>query len=340
MIEKFNIQALQQWYQDNHRHLPFRENANPYYIWVSEIMAQQTQIDTLIPYFLRFIDQYPTIKDLAKADSDHLHKLVEGIGYYRRFKYMLEAAAIIVNRFHGEFPTNYDDVLSLPGVGAYTAGAIMSIAYNQPYQATDGNVIRVLARYYGIKDDMRQAKSKEAVANLNQTLVEKASPRIYTQAIMELGALVCRPKNPLCHQCPLRHSCVANHQQITDKLPFISPKPKPIARNFITLVLYYKNQISVNKVEKGLLEGMYLYPQFEDVTIDLVIGRLTSMGYQLFPPKKIGNYRHQFTHQVWHMSVYEIQATSLPENSEFAFVDDSKLIPMAIAHRKIKLNHQ
>lgn len=160
-----NISLLERWYLDHHRLLPFRTNPEPYAIWVSEIMAQQTKMETLVPYFQAFMKQYPTITDLAQTDSDTLHRLVEGIGYYRRFQHMHEAAKVIVEKYHGVFPSNYEEIIALPGIGPYSAGAIMSIAYNQPYAATDGNVIRVLSRYFGIQEDMAKPASRKKSTN-------------------------------------------------------------------------------------------------------------------------------------------------------------------------------
>lgn len=337
MKNTINIPALEKWYQDNHRPLPFREHSNPYYIWVSEIMAQQTQIETVIPYFNRFIARFPTIEDLAETDSDTLHKMVEGIGYYRRFQHMHEAAKLIVANFDGIFPSHYDAVRSLPGVGEYTAGAIMSIAYDQPFAATDGNVIRVLSRYYGLRDDMRTTPARKKIALLNQALIIKATPRIYTQAMMELGALICRPNNPLCDRCPLQSHCQAFSLQLTRELPVISPLKKPTSKHFITLIVEYNQQRAVIKKEVGLLKGMFLYPQYETDDIYEVKTSLESRGCTIDNLVFVQKVTHVFTHQIWMMNVYKISLSTPPTPAMWQFVDDISTLPMAVAHRKIKI---
>lgn len=332
-----NINALETWYLANHRSLPFRENSNPYYIWVSEIMAQQTQIETVIPYFERFIKRYPTINDLAATDSDTLHKMVEGIGYYRRFQHMHDAAKLIMNTYNGVFPNTYEEVKSLPGVGDYTAGAIMSIAFNQPYSATDGNVIRVLSRFYGIQDDMRLPANRKIIDQHNQTHIRDATPRIYTQAIMELGALICRPQKPTCESCPLRDNCAAFKQELTDVIPLITRPEKAKTKHFITLILSNENQIALAKKEDGLLKGMYLYPQYENESIESVQKLLEIDGFVIENTLFLADYRHVFSHQTWKMSVYKISLKSTPKTTTLLFVNDVKSYPMAVAHSKIKI---
>lgn len=335
MKKIFNVQALEAWYIENHRKLPFRENPNPYHIWISEIMAQQTQMETVVTYFERFIKKYPTIEDLANTDSDTLHKMVEGIGYYRRFQHMHEAAKLIVSAYNGAFPNNYNDVRKLPGVGDYTAGAIMSIAYNQPYAATDGNVIRVLSRFFAIEDDMRLAKSRKRIDELNKTIIKHATPNLYTQALMELGALVCHKQNPTCENCPLRDRCKAYNEQLTPYLPVISPQKKPKTIKYTTIILIFENKIALEKKESGLLKGMYLYPQFENTSIETVIETLNNTNHRILHVLPIKTYRHVFTHAIWLMDVYQVTLNTIPNDTNYIFYDEPTALPMAIAHRKI-----
>lgn len=336
MKNKFDIVALENWYIENHRKLPFRETRNPYHIWVSEIMAQQTQMDTVVTYFERFIKKYPSVFDLAASDSDSLHKMVEGIGYYRRFQHMHEAAKFIVDTYNGEFPSTIEDVRNLPGVGDYTLGAIMSIAYNQPIPATDGNVVRVLSRFFGIDTDMRLPKSRKQIDDLNRDLIKNATPYIYTQALMELGALVCHKQKPTCEACPLKENCKAYNENLTAKLPVISSLKKVKTVRFTTIILKYKNQVALVKKEHGLLKGMYLYPQFESTTIEDVVKWLNESKYMVKETKALKNCKHVFTHAIWLMEVYEITLDSLPDNSSYVFYEDVSMLPMATAHKKIK----
>lgn len=332
-----DIQKLEAWYLDHHRKLPFRESKNPYHIWISEVMLQQTQMETVIPYFLKFIEKYPTIHDLANANEEELHKTVEGLGYYRRFRMMHQAAKSIVLQFQGHFPSAYDQVIALPGVGAYTAGAIMSIAYNQPYSATDGNVIRVLSRYLGDKEDMRLEKNKKRMDIYQQKMIEKATPWIYTQAIMELGALICRPRQPKCDLCPIQEYCQAYQEGTQDTLPFITRQTKVKNLHYITLIIEDKSAYYLRKRDEELLKGMYEYPQFDNESIYSVLNELEHMGIFLDIKDEKQTYQHVFSHQKWWMDVYH--ATLIQGiHPDWIRIDKHDIMsyPMATAHRKIK----
>lgn len=333
-----NIKRLEAWYDENHRKLLFRETKDPYKIWVSEIMLQQTQVETVLPFFERFIKKYPDISTLSKTDEETLKKDVEGLGYYRRFKYMLKAAKMIVASFNSVFPNAYKDVLSLPGVGHYTAGAIMSIAYNKPYSALDGNVIRVLSRYLNIADDFRVEKNRKTLDQINQSYIEKATPYKYTQAMMELGAKVCRPKNPKCEICPLNEHCQAYELGIQEQRPVLSKLNDKKEFHYITLKVYDQNgYIYLRKRTESLLEGMYEYPQFESESIYDVLNQLEQDDIFLDVMHEEKMVKHIFTHQIWMMHVYEVKLLTKPK-AEWIKLDTKELhqIPMAIAHRKIK----
>lgn len=332
-----DIKKLEAWYESNHRKLLFRETTDPYKIWISEIMLQQTQVETVLPFFKKFIKKYPTVEVLAAADQETLKKDVEGLGYYRRFKYMLLAAKQIVHSGSG-FPKTHQDVLALPGVGKYTAGAIMSIAYNEPYSALDGNVIRVLSRYLNLDDDFRVEKNKKKLDQINQEIIESARPRIYTQSLMELGALICRPKNPKCELCPLKEHCIAYELNIQENLPVMAKLKDKKEFNYITLKLFYKNnQMALRKRTESLLEGMYEYPQFESESIFDVISVLEEKGIFIDIINKEVNYKHVFTHQIWYMKVYEARLLSGKDDSWIMVSEDKiKQLPMAVAHSKIK----
>lgn len=333
-----DIKALEEWYQAHQRNLPFRATSDPYPIWVSEIMAQQTKMETVIPYFLRYMETYPTIQSLAEANEENLHKLFEGIGYYRRFQYMQKAAQKIVHELGGVFPSTYEGVKSLPGIGDYTAGAIMSIAFNKPYAATDGNVIRVLSRYYGIDDDMKDEKARKKIDALNQQLITDGTPQIYTQAMMELGALVCKPSNPQCESCPLRDDCYAYINKKTEALPVLSRKTSTRIRSFTTLILIHQDRTALIKNDEGLLKGMYLYPQFENKAIEELTNKLSEEGYQIDAVKYLKKYQHIFTHQRWVMEAYVVQVKEITTDNKYTWTDDVLSLPMAIAHRKIRIN--
>jgi A/G-specific adenine glycosylase len=332
-----DIKKLEAWYESNHRKLLFRETTDPYKIWISEIMLQQTQVETVLPFFKLFIKKYPTVESLAKTDQETLKKDVQGLGYYRRFKYMLLAAKQIVDNKTG-FPKTYKEVLSLPGVGKYTAGAIMSIAYNKPHSALDGNVIRVLSRYLNMDDDFRVEKNKKKLDQINQKYIESARPRIYTQSMMELGALICRPKNPKCDMCPLNQHCLAYELNIQENLPVMKKLKEKKEFNYITLKLYNQNnKIILRKRTENLLEGMYEYPQFESESIFDVISSLEEKHIFIDVINKEVDYKHIFTHQVWYMKVFEARLLSGKDTS-WIMIDKDKMkqLPMAVAHSKIK----
>lgn len=332
-----DIFKLENWYLKNHRKLPFRESKDPYQIWVSEIMLQQTQVETVLPFFERFIAKYPNVMSLAEANPETLQKDVEGLGYYRRFRNMHLAAQKITEFYDGKFPETYEEIIQLPGIGKYTAGAILSIAFNKPQSALDGNVIRVLSRYLGNTSDMRADKNKNELDKINQSYIEKATPSVYTQAMMELGALVCRPKNPKCSTCPLNEHCYAYAHELTEEIPYLRPLKEKKEIHLITLKISTKQGMILSKRTSNLLKGMYEYPQFESESIYAVLSDLERDGVNLElldpNPKLV---KHVFTHQIWMMEVYETRRISgiYPEWIEVT-KEELEELPMAIAHRKI-----
>jgi A/G-specific adenine glycosylase len=215
---------LLDWYETNRRDLPWRRNPDPYHIWLSEIMLQQTRVDQVIPYFERFIAAYPTVYDLADAPMHDVMMLWEGLGYYSRARNMHAAAGIITRDYDGIIPKTRDEILSLPGIGPYTAAAILSIAYNKPCAVVDGKVIRVLARYAGIDGDVRTSAVRNEINTLAGELLDHANPGDYNQSLMELGAMVCTPRSPACSTCPLCTGCVAYRTAKTGQIPWKSPK--------------------------------------------------------------------------------------------------------------------
>ncbi len=333
-----DIKQLETWYLSNHRKLSFRMTKNPYHIWVSEVMLQQTQVETVLPYFERFIKIYPTVEALARANEETLHKDVEGLGYYRRFRHMLKAAQIIVDSSGKRFPDSYEGLLALPGVGKYTAGAIMSIAYNKPYSALDGNVIRVLSRLLANDSDMREEKHRKSLDQYNQKMIESSTPEIYTQAMMELGATVCRPKNPKCEVCPLQRECIAFQTKTVHLYPNLSPLNQKKHEHYVTLIIHQNHQIMLRKRTESLLNDMYEYPQYEAESIEYVLSMLDDQGVQLSLIGEGKIIQHVFTHKVWQMQVVHVKLTGNPMNDWISVdSDEVKQLPMAIAHRKIQV---
>lgn len=255
-----NIQAaLLKWYDVNKRDLPWRHTSDPYIIWISEVILQQTRVDQGHDYFMRFVDRFPNVQVLAQADEEDVLRLWQGLGYYSRARNLHAAAKDVVSRFGGVFPQNYKDVLSLKGIGEYTAAAIVSFAYGQPYAVVDGNVYRVLSRFFGIADAVDSSSGKKIFAALAQDILNKEKPDMHNQAIMEMGALQCVPVNPVCESCPLNDYCVACATNAIKAYPVKQGKTKVKERffNYIDIRVgeyIYLNKRTGNDVWKNLYE--------------------------------------------------------------------------------------
>lgn len=255
-----NIQvALLRWYDENKRDLPWRNISDPYIIWISEVILQQTRVDQGYDYFMRFVDRFPNVQLLAEADEEEVLKLWQGLGYYSRARNLHAAAKDVMSRFGGKFPESYKDVLSLKGIGEYTAAAIVSFAYGQPYAVVDGNVYRVLSRLFGIEDPIDSSQGKKIFATLAQDILNSARPDMHNQAIMEMGALQCVPVNPVCENCPLNDYCVAYAANSVKLYPVKQGKTKVKERFFNYLDIrvgeyIYLNKRTGNDVWKNLYE--------------------------------------------------------------------------------------
>ncbi|MBQ8608507.1 MAG: A/G-specific adenine glycosylase [Bacteroidaceae bacterium] len=253
---------LLDWYSANKRELPWRETTDPYRIWISEIILQQTRIVQGYEYFLKFIERFPNVQELAKADEDEVLKYWQGLGYYSRARNLHIAAKSIANR--ETFPVTYEEVRSLKGVGDYTAAAICSIAYGLPYAVVDGNVYRVISRLFGIDTPIDSGKGKKLFAELAQSIMCKYSPGIYNQAIMDFGAIQCTPQKPLCHQCPLAEKCYAYHYSKQNTLPVKQHHTKIKKRYFNYIDVHAGIYTFINKREKDdIWKNLYELPLIE-----------------------------------------------------------------------------
>lgn len=259
-----DLQRLVDWYQGAKRDLPWRRTDDPYRIWLSETMLQQTRVETVIPYYHAFLSRFPTVGDLAAAAPDEVAKLWQGLGYYARARNLHRAAQQVVSKFGGVIPSNPEDFSSLPGVGPYTAGAVLSIAFGQPTPAVDGNVLRVMARFLGIADPVRQPAVKRRIEAVLQAWLEQDNPRVVTQAVMELGATVCVPTRPDCGACPLLAGCAARAAGRQTELPVKSPKPRKQKVRVLALWCEADGQLLVQRrPAEGLLAGMWQLPAIE-----------------------------------------------------------------------------
>lgn len=327
------VHDISQWYQENKRDLPFRKTQDPYHIWISEIMAQQTQMDSLIPYYQRFIKRFPNVAVLADADISEVLSLWEGLGYYRRAHHIHESAQIIKRDFNGVFPSTLKDIKALKGVGDYTAAAIHAIAYDQPSVAIDGNVMRVMSRILLYDEDIRKTTAKRAVTQILEPLIKLAEPSVFTQALMELGALVCK-KIPDCEACPMQNHCFAYKQNNVMAYPKISKlKPKTL-ETYITFVLYHRHHyLLITRPKDGLLGGLLAFPQYQTHDFDRAYQKFKA-DFKLpdFKFESLGIMRHVFTHKIWVMQVYACEITK-PLEAMVNF--ETKTNAISTAHKKI-----
>ena len=298
---------LVNWYQVNKRNLPWRNTVNAYYIWLSEIILQQTRVVQGAPYYLAFVKAYPEIEDLANAPEDDVLKLWHGLGYYSRARNLHFTAKEIVANYDGEFPNNYQDILKLKGVGPYTAAAITSFAFDLPYAVVDGNVIRVLSRIFGVDTPYDTTIGKKQFQELAQELLIKESPLVYNQAIMEFGAMQCKPKSPDCSVCPMQDFCKAHNNNTIAKLPIKSKKIKVKNRFLHFLIVEKKGKVYLGKRKFGIWQGLYEFPflEFSDRVNEKELILLEDW-IDIFADKKveIQSVSVEFIHVLSHQKLY------------------------------------
>ena len=333
-------QILLAWYDENKRNLPWRRSKNPYHIWVSEIMLQQTRVDTVIPYYERFLDWFPTVESLANAPEERLLKAWEGLGYYSRVRNMQTAAQQIMEDFDGEFPSTYEGISSLKGIGPYTAGAISSIAFNLPQPAVDGNVMRVLARLFEVNHDIGNPSNRKIFQAMMEVLIDPDRPGDFNQALMDLGSDIEAPVNPRPQESPVKDFSAAYQHGTMDRYPIKAPKKKPIPIYLKALVVQNsQGQFLLEKNEsEKLLAGFWHFPlievdEFSDQTQDLdlfsqVAEPILELGpspqesfeqdYDLevdWQDLRFEEVKHIFSHRKWHI---QIIAGRVAESQEYA----------------------
>lgn len=296
-------EALLPWYEQNKRQLPWREDKDPYHIWVSEIMLQQTRVEAVKPYYLRFMSELPTVAHLAAAEDDRLHKLWEGLGYYSRVRNLKKAAQVLVEIYGGEFPKDHEMILSLPGIGPYTAGAVCSIAFGFPTPAVDGNVLRVISR---ILNDDTPVNEPRVRKNVEEALL-KIYPEdagAFTQALMELGATVCGPnRKPDCDNCPCATFCKGRELGTADELPKKKQKKARREEKLTVLILSCDGAFALEKrPDKGLLAGLWQFPNLPGwMQISDVVEKVEQLGGNVKDIKREVERNHIFTHIEWDM---------------------------------------
>lgn len=294
------------WYNNNKRDLPWRHTTDPYFIWLSEIILQQTRVAQGLPYYNKFVENLPTIKHFADATEDQILRLWQGLGYYSRARNMHTTAKEIAYNREGLFPANYKDLLKLKGVGPYTAAAIASFAYKEPVAVVDGNVYRVLSRYFGVHSDIASPKGVADFNQLANELIPKKSPDNYNQAIMEFGALQCVPKSPDCQNCTLNLKCFAFQSKIQSNLPVNNKKIKVTSRFFYYFIIEFEGKYFLNKREnKGIWEGLYdfyLVEQPLQVDSEILLDNLKHDDW--LQKSTIHIYSQKYQHQLTHQKIF------------------------------------
>lgn len=339
-LEKITVPLIK-WYQGNKRMLPWRNKKNPYYIWISEIMLQQTRIEAVKVYYERFIKEIPDVQSLAGIEEEKLLKLWEGLGYYSRAKNLKKAAMKICEEYNGQMPKTYEELIKLPGIGEYTAGAIASIAFNEKIPAVDGNVLRVISRIVGsLKDILLRETKKEVTVKLKQIMPKE--PGDFNEGLMELGERICIPNGePLCKQCPIRNWCISYEKGLTNEIPVRVKKIKRKKEKRLVFILQYQDRIAIRKRdEKGLLAGMYEFPNvLENKNRD--IGKiLKGWNLQAIKVENIGEAKHVFSHIEWEMIGWSIEVQE--KNEEFLWVKKEDIfekyaIPEAFRYYKNRI---
>ena len=357
-------QKLLAWYDENKRDLPWRRSKNPYHIWVSEIMLQQTRVDTVIPFYERFLEWFPTVESLANASEERLLKAWEGLGYYSRVRNMQTAAQQIMNEFNGEFPSTYEGISSLKGIGPYTAGAISSIAFNLPQPAVDGNVMRVLARLFEVNHDIGNPSNRKIFQAMMEILIDPDRPGDFNQALMDLGSDIEAPVNPRPQDSPVKDFSAAFLHETMDRYPIKAPKKKPIPIYLNALVVSNeKGQFLLEKNEsEKLLAGFWHFPlievnEFSEQTHDLDLFSQVSEPILEMGPSPQASFeqdydldvnwldvsfeevKHVFSHRKWHI---QLIAGQVSENKDYTdrevlwlTPEEFSLYPLAKPQQKI-----
>ncbi len=302
------VDKILTWFDNNKRSLPWRDNPQPYYVWVSEIMLQQTRVEAVKGYFKKFIEELPTVEALADAEEEELLKLWEGLGYYNRVRNLNKAAKVIMEEYDGRIPDEYTQLIKLPGIGSYTAGAIASIAYNKKVPAVDGNVLRITKRLCADFSDISKSKViKEVEEQISKILPVRAGD--FNQALMDLGATVCLPNGrPLCEKCPVKEYCEGYKQDVCMLLP-VKPSKKPRRMEDKTVVLMeYEGKLAIHRRDKkGLLAGLWEIPNMEGkIPVDELEKSLEQFGIEEFDIELLGRAKHIFSHIEWNMLGYHI----------------------------------
>lgn len=342
-LYKKNVrESLVSWFLEEKRDLPWRKTTDPYKIWVSEVMLQQTKVDTVIPYYERFIAKYPSPQSLANAEEGELLKEWEGLGYYSRARNLQSGVKEVVEHYNSVVPSNRKEISKLKGIGPYTAGAILSIAYGVPEHAVDGNVMRVLSRVLLIKEDIAKPKTKKIFEEAVMDLIDRENPSAFNQGLMELGAVICTPTKPKCLLCPLRENCSAFFEGVQDELPIKTIQKKSKTHKVKTVVIQNKDGhvLLEKRASNGLLANMWQFPMVELPTPNHTVEEIVEHDYGIEIEKGplINEFKHVFSHLVWEMESFEAilkQEKELPNRCKWLTIEEINLQPMPVPMLKI-----
>src|SRR5256712_4686021 len=335
-------ERLLPWYREHRRDLSFRRTKDPYAILVAEVLLQRTRIVSGLPYFQRFMDRFPTVADLARASEDDVLKAWEGLGFYGRARNLHRAATVLVTGHGGKVPGTFSALRELPGIGDYTAGAVASIAFGERVPAVDGNAIRVLARVFRLAGDLRRGHGRERLMSIAASLVPASEPGEYNQALMELGATVCRPRAPRCPECPLRTVCGAYISGFADRIPEAPPRSRiPIVRVAFALAIRDGHVLLVRRPPRGLLAGLWALPGVELAPKGSKTAALRKvlidLGLSVRLNEVAGPVEHTFSHRRWVGLVYRVNvegSVRLPESATWAGAEDLRRLPLVPFHRR------
>jgi A/G-specific adenine glycosylase len=340
--QKNKIQKkLLAWFGKSGRDLPWRKTKDPYAIWISEIMLQQTQVSTVIPYYQRFLKTFPTVRRLAKTNLSKVLSIWEGLGYYSRARNLFEASRVILDRFNGKIPDALDDLLGLPGIGRYTAGAILSIAYDQEAPILDGNAKRVVSRLFAVSGNPADSKTEELLWQISESLIPNGHASSFNQAVMDLGATICTPKDPRCAHCPLHRLCKGYESGDPGRYPSRGLKKAIPLIQAVSAVIQKDGQVLLRqRPAKGLLGGLWEFPDWrvdhrEDSELRLLRLIKNELGIRIKTKEFLGSFKHTYSHFKLTLHVYLCQAAGSKNVGTWVPLRNLRLFPMSRLHRRI-----
>lgn len=336
-----NLEKLKSWFNTEKRELPWRKNLSPYAVWVSEVMLQQTQVDVVIPYFLRWMTHFPTIQDLANAPLAEVIKLWEGLGYYSRARNLHAGAKQVLEQFAGKIPISKKELLTIKGLGPYTVGALLSFAFHQKTAAVDGNVIRVLSRHFQIEDEVKKPAVLKKIWQLAENLLPEDEHWVVNEALIELGATICQ-KKPHCSQCPIRSSCMSYLNGKATILPMKAPRKATIFLKRLVAVIVHQNHVLLQRGEPGkIMEGLHEFPYFEDKGFKNPVAQIQEeLGISVKLVQVLPEQKHSFTSYSAHLFPYLLEVDEKKNFSNLFWMPLSKIPSLAFSsgHRRVLKN--